>query len=145
MKPTKFAIAVALYNPANSKEVLAVKRPSDDDSLPNVWGLPAIVVKEGEMPEDAVKRLGVEKLSTKIKPDAYIGIMRADRGEYELILMDIRAELEGDEPSVQNATTTGTKYVEQRWTDDLSIFKEAATKGSLCSRILLTSKGLTWD
>ena len=55
MKPTKFAIAVALYHPVDKSKVLAVKRPANDDSLPNVWGLPAVVVKEGELPEDAVK------------------------------------------------------------------------------------------
>lgn len=145
MKPTKFAVAVALYNPGNENEVLAVKRPADDDNLPNVWGLPAVSVKDGELPEDAVKRVGVEKLATEIKPVSYIGVMRADRGDYELILMDIKAELVGNEPSVQNATTTGTKYIDQKWTDDYSIFKDAATKGSLCSRILLESKSLSWD
>ena len=146
MKEIKFAVAVALYNPNNSGEVLAVKRPdSDDRFLSGVWGLPAIVVEEGELPEDAVRRLGIEKLSTKIEPVYYLGIQYADRGEYELILMDITADLNGVEPSVTNAPTTGTKYVDQQWTSDFSIFKEAATKGSLCSRILLLSKGLHWD
>ena len=145
MKEIKFAIAVALYNPRNKEEVLAVKRPDNDDSLPGVWGLPAVVAKEGELPEDAVIRLGIEKLSTEIKPVSYLGIQYADRVGYELILMDIKADLKGNEPSVLNAQTTGTKYVDQQWTSDYSIFKEAATKGSLCSRILLTSKGLSWD
>lgn len=145
MKEIKFAVAVALYNPNNSGEVLAVKRPESDDRLSGVWGLPAIVVEEGELPEDAVRRLGVEKLSTKIEPVSYLGIQYADRGEYELILIDITADLNGEEPSVINAPTAGTRYVAQQWTSDFSIFKEAATKGSLCSRIFLKSKGLSWD
>jgi len=145
MKPTKFAIAVALINPNNASEVLAVKRPANDDSLPNVWGLPAIVPKDGELPEDAVKRLGVEKLATEIEATSYIGIKRSDRNTYELILMDIETELKGVEPSVKDATTTGTKYVDQQWTSDYSIFKEAAIKGSLCSRIFLESKEISWE
>ena len=145
MKPIKFAIAVALYSSVDKSKILAVKRPANDDSLPNVWGLPAVVVKEGELPEDAVRRLGIEKLSTKIKPISYIGILRDMREDYELILMDIKAELEGDEPSVHDASTTGTKYVDQQWTSDYSVFKDAAHKGSLCSRLILTSQGIKWD
>lgn len=145
MKPTNFAVAAIISNPNSLKEILAVKRPPDDESLPDVWGLPAVTVKEGELPEDAIRRLGVEKLSTKIEPISYVGIKRADRGSYELILMDIAAELKGQEPSVKEATTTGTKYVDQKWTNDYAIFEEAAKKGSLCSRILLESKGIPWE
>lgn len=50
------------------------------------------MVNEGELPEDAVRRLGVEKLTTNIEPVSYLGIQYADRGEYELILMDIKAD-----------------------------------------------------
>ena len=122
-----------------------VRRPADDESLPNVWGLPAVNVAEDELPEDALRRIGVEKLSTTIEPISFVGVKRAEREKYELILMDIKAELVGREPSVFDATTTGTKYVDQRWVSDYSIFKEAAGKGSLCSRIFLESKGIQWE
>lgn len=144
MKPTKFSIAVVLLNPENTSEFLAVKRPPDDDSLPNVWGLPALTVKNGELPEEAVTRLGIEKLATNIEADSFIGIKRAERTIYELILMDISAKLKGIQPSVKDASTSGTKYVDQKWTSNYDILKEAASKGSLCSRIFLESKGLTW-
>lgn len=145
MKPAKFAIAAVVWNPQNRSEVLAVLRPPNDDSLPNVWGLPAVVVKEGELPEAAIKRLGIEKLSTEIRAVSYVGIQRIERQDFELILMDIEAELIGIEPSVLLATTTGTKYVEQLWVSDYGIFKEAASKGSLCTRIFLESQGVTWE
>jgi hypothetical protein len=45
MKPTKCSVAVFLINPQNENEFLAVKRPADDDKLPNVWGLPAVTIK----------------------------------------------------------------------------------------------------
>lgn len=145
MKLTKFAIAVVLVDPTDQTKVLAVKRPPDDDSLPNVWGLPAVTVMDGELPEQAVERVGREKLFTKIRPVSYIGVMRAEREKYELILMDIRAALEGPPPSVIDAPTRGTKYVDQRWTNDYEIFIEAASKGSLCSRVFLQSQGLSWE
>lgn len=144
MKPTRFAVAVVLINPKNEKEILAVKRPPGDVSLPNVWGLPAVTVKEGELPETAVRRVGQEKLATKIEPVAFIGIKRSDRGGYELILMDVAARLNGREPSVVAAETASTKYVDQRWTDDYSIFKEAAAKGSLCTQIFLESRKISY-
>ncbi len=145
MKPTRFSIAAIIVNPNNDAEVLAVKRPPNDDSLPNVWGLPAVTPVERELPEAAVKRLGIEKLSTEIESVEYVGIKYTERSTYNLILMDIQACLVGREPSVKNATTTGTKYVDQQWTSDYSIFKEAASKGSLCSQIFLESKGVAWN
>ena len=144
IKPIKFVIAVVVINPENALEVLAVKRPSSDETLPNVWGFPAVAVKDGELPESAVRRLGIEKLATEVESISYIGIQRADRSTYELILMEVRGALKGGQPSVKDATTTGTKYVDQQWTSEYAIFKEAATKGSLCSRIFFESKGLTW-
>ena len=144
-KETKFVIAVVLKNPANSQKVLVVKRPPEDDSLPNVWGFPAVVVQNNELPEAAVERLGIEKLNTEIIASSNVGIMRADRGEYELILMDIEASLLGTEPNVWDASTANTKYVDQQWVTDYSILNEAASKGSLCSRIFLSSKGMSWE
>lgn len=145
MKPTKFSIAVAIFNPDNNSEVLAVKRPPTDDSLPNVWGLPAVTPIDGELPETAVKRLGIEKLVTNIEAVSYIGIKYTERSAYNLILMEVEARLIGESPSVKDATTIETKYVDQQWTSDYSIFKKAASKGSLCSQIFLKSKGISWD
>lgn len=145
MKPIKFAIAAVLVNPRNNLEVLAVKRPPHDKNLPNVWGLPAVIVKDGELPEEALKRLGVEKLSADIFPVSYIGIEHTDRKDYELILMDIEAELKGGKPSALNATTLDTKYIDQQWVSDFNIFKDAASKGSLCSRVFLKSRGISWE
>lgn len=145
MKQVKFSIAVVILNPKNSSEFLAVKRPSDDDSIPNVWGLPAITIKNGELPEEAVKKLGIEKLGTDIEAISFIGADSAEKDSYKLILMDVLAELKGKQPSVDKAFTSGTKYINQQWTSNYDILREAAKKGSLCSRIFLKSKKLSWQ
>ncbi len=137
MKPTKFSVAVFLINPENIQEFLIVKRPPDDERLPNVWGLPAVTIKGNELPEDAARRIGKEKLNTEIKPIGFLGIKRVDRGDYDFILMDIKAELIGPQPLVKEAVTQNTKYVDQQWVSDIDILKEAASKGSLCSQIIL--------
>lgn len=145
MKQIKFAVSAVIFNPQNPQEVFAVLRPPEDESLPNVWGLPAVSVKAGELPETAIRRLGKEKLGTEIEPISYVGIQSIDRGDYELILMDVEARVVGNDPSVMEATTSGTKYADQKWTEDYSLFKEAAKKGSLCTRIFLESKNINWS
>ena len=136
----KFSIAVALVNPKNRKEILVVKRPIDDDKLPNVWGLPAISLMKNELPEAAVRRLGREKLDVEIEPMETIGIKYADKGEYQLILLEIKCKLLFGKPDVWRAETKATKYVDQRWTEDYSILKEAADMGSLCSQIFFEAE-----
>lgn len=137
MDRIKCSVAVYLLNPKNEKEFLAIKRPSDDDALPNLWGLPAVTLKQYELPEQAVIRIGIEKLNTIIEPVSFLGIKSANRKSYKLILMDIKAKLIGHEPVVADSKTKNTKYVDQKWTSDLSLLKESASKGSLCSQILL--------
>ena len=144
MKPTKCSVAVFLVKPTNDKEFLVVKRPPDDDRLPNVWGLPAVTIKDEELPEQAVSRVGVEKLVTEIKPIGLLGIKSADRGDYQLILMDIKAKLIGSEPNVKNSVTQSTKYVNQKWVSDYNVLKEAASKGSLCSQIVLDLQNISY-
>ena len=104
-KPIKTSVAVFLLNPDDSSKFLIVKRPNDDDSLPNVYGLPAGSIKEGELPEQVVKRIGIEKLNTEIEATKFIGSKYIDRGAYVLILMDIDAKLIGKEPDVLSAVT----------------------------------------
>lgn len=143
MKPFKFSVAIALKN--NKGEILAVRRPSHDDSLPNVWGLPAVTIRPSESPEEAAKRVGSEKLACTVEPVGFIGIKSAERKSFRLILMDIEAKVATGNPQVTASQTTATKYIEQKWTNDISVFKEAAQKGSLCSQILLDSAGFNYQ
>lgn len=117
--------------------LLAVRRPLDDDSLPGIWGLPAVTLKEGELPEEGLRRLGVEKLNVTLEPRRLIGIKAADRHSCQLILMDIEAVVVEGTPAVRAATTDATRYIEQQWVEDLGIFAEAAANGSVCAQVLL--------
>lgn len=136
-KPVKFSVAAVIRD--EDGRFLAVRRPPDDDRLPNVWGLPAVTLIDGELPESAVSRIGREKLGVGLRPKRFLGVQSADRGDYELILMDIEARIVEGEPDVHLATTSATRYVDQRWTADLELLVDAARRGSLCSRIFLES------
>jgi ADP-ribose pyrophosphatase YjhB (NUDIX family) len=142
MKPVRCSVAAVLRNPENAREFLAVRRPPDDDRLPNVWGLPAVTLAPGELPEAGLRRIGREKLGAEIEPTRFVGIKSMDRGDYELILMDMEAGVVSGAPSVLLAETTATRYVDQRWTDDLLVLREAARRGSLCSQLLLEASGI---
>jgi hypothetical protein len=140
----RFAIAVVLICPDDDSKFLAVKRPSSDEIMPNVWGLPAITLNNAEIPKIATSRLGKEKLNTDIQFMGSIGLDTSNRRNYQLILMDVVAKLISGEPSVIDAITKHTKYTDQVWTNDLFLLEKAASKGSLCSRILLRSFNLSF-
>lgn len=137
----KCSVAAVVRSPAHPGAFLAVRRPPDDDRLPDVWGLPAVTLTDGELPEDAVRRLGREKLGTELEARSFVGIRAADRGDYLLILMDIEAEVTGPAPDVHAARTPATAYVDQRWSESVEILREAAERGSVCARILVEAGG----
>lgn len=122
---------------------LSVRRPQDDEHLPGLWGLPAVTLTAGELPEAGLRRIGREKLGVEITPIAFVGIDTAERGDHRLILMDLEALLVEGLPDVDAATGRGTRYVAQRWTSDVETLREAAERGSLCCRILLNHSGRT--
>lgn len=135
-KPIRCSVAAVIRQPGGIP-FLAVRRPPDDDKLPGMWGLPAVTLRPGELPEDGLRRIGHEKLGIRLDPIRFVGIQAADRGAYELILMDIEATIADGDPDVYAATTTATRYVDQRWATDVGILREAAAMGSLCCTILL--------
>ena len=142
-KPIKCSVA-AVIRRRGAPEFLAVQRPPDDDHLPDAWGLPAVSLGAGELPESGLARLGREKLGVELEPVRFMGARAADRAGYQLILMDIEAELKSGEADVHAATSTSTRYVDQQWTNDLTMLVPAARLGSLCCQIVLDGHGISY-
>lgn len=142
MTPIRYSVAAVIRRWGEDDEFLAVQRPPDDERLPDAWGLPAVSLRPGELPEAGLRRVGREKLGVELEPLRLIGIRSMDRGDYELILMDIEAGILAGDPSVFAAKTRSTRYVAQRWTADLGLLRDAARRGSLCCRILLEESGV---
>lgn len=140
MKRTENAVSYVIYD-EDGKMILAVKRPKDDE-LPNVWGLPAGTVREGENPEQAVVRSGKEKLGVALEVKGMLNEGEIERETYILHMNLYEAEIREGEPKVPQASG-GTQYVEWKWAEPGEL-KEAASKGSLCSRLLLEKKGIRW-
>ncbi len=142
-KPLEYAVAVILKRPNNPEEFLMVQRPAVDPHLANVWGLPAVMLKPGELPEHAAIRVCVEKLNCDAVAVRFIGAMHQTRGEFDLCLIDIEVELRGsDDPDVTLAQTNGIKYTAQKWTRNVADLLPAAQKGSCCSMLYLTDRGM---
>ena len=136
MKPIKYAISFVIYSQDPSK-FLIVQRPSDDENLPDIWGLPAGSVKDNETFKECVIRSGREKLGVELKPTKFIGRNNIERENYILHMEVYEAEIVSGEPEVPQSIQGITQYQKWRWgvSSDL---KNAASKGSLCSQIYLS-------
>ena len=114
--------------------LLLVRRPDDDEDLPGAWGLPAATLADGESEEDAVRRAGRDKLGVEVRPLRAVGV--------EGFMTGWEAELVSGEPAVPQPGPH-TQYAELRWGDPSELVP-AARRGSLCSRVLLRTRGLDW-
>ena len=96
------------------RHLLVVKRPPEDERLPNVWGLPAATLRVGESYEDAAVRAGQEKLGVKIKIVGKIAEGTADRGDHILRMKEFEVEIADGTPSVpQSIAQPGAQPITQ--------------------------------
>ncbi len=70
LKWPKHSVSLVIEGPEG---LLLVRRPDDDESLPGVWGLPAVSLAPGESEEDAVRRAGRDKLGVEVEPLEPVG------------------------------------------------------------------------
>ena len=131
----KRSISLVIERPGG---VLLVRRPDGDESLPGVWGLPAVSLREGESERDAVLRAGRDKLGVEVEPITPVG---ADEGG-GVAMRDWSVRIVEGEPEVPQAGD-GTQYVGLRWGAP-SELAPAARAGSLCARVLLRAVGSSW-
>lgn len=139
VKPIHVAVALVIYNPERTK-VLSVQRPENDPHLPNIWGLPATNLNEGETFDEAIIRAAKQKLGVEVKIIKEIGEGSLDRPGYTLQLKDFEVEVVLGEPVVPQPFTGITQYQAWKWIHHKQ-FIDAAKKGSLSSRIYLNYIG----
>ena len=141
MKPMRNAISYVIYNKDKSK-FLSVKRPEDDNDLPNVWGLPAGNVKDGESFEQAVLRSGKEKLGVELEIEDIVDEGDIERNNYVLNMKLYETKIVKGEPRVPQQAE-GTQYQDWKWATSEEL-KEAAQKDSLCCRLYLSGLNEKW-
>ena len=139
MTPLKRSIALVIERPDG---MLLVRRPDGDESLPGLWGLPAVTLEPAETEEEAVRRAGLGKLGIRVRPLRPVGAAEDERPGYRIRMRDWCAQIESGEPHVPQSGA-GTQYVALRWGDPAEL-APAARAGSLCCRVLLRSRDLVW-
>lgn len=120
--------------------LLVVRRPPDDEELPGLWGLPAGSLRPGEGWKEAVVRAGREKLGVELEPTALLAEGTTERADYVLHMRLYGARIVEGAPSVPQPVDGITQYTAWRWAPAARL-REAADRGSLCSRLCLKALG----
>lgn len=139
----ELAVAVAVFRGRERRQVLAVRRPDEPgEELPGVWGLPAATVGPEESPEEAVRRLGRQKLGLELEPVAVLAEGQQDRGGGTLSMLLYEARARGLPPRLRRPRdpTGVTYYTDWKWAEPGELLP-AAQRGSLCSRLFLQAAG----
>jgi 8-oxo-dGTP diphosphatase len=144
MKPNKGAVSLVITD--NDNNFLAVKRADDpSDDLANVWGFPAVTLKQDESHQEAALRVGRQKLGVDIVLGEKIGDSTHDRNTHILHLTDYEAKITSGTPITPQPDLSVSQYAECKFTNDPTILFEAARKGSQCTQLFLESKGVDWQ
>ena len=135
----KRCVALAVMNRDCPSKILLVQRPEDDQEFPGTWGLPAASLRPEETPERAARRIGTQKLGTKIRLGTMVACGRQQRAQYTLEMSLYEAKVDRSPLSLPTGPGRGPKvtlYTGWRWgvSQDLT---GSALRGSLCSQLLL--------
>lgn len=136
----KRSISFVVRHPTDASRVLAVRRPPDDDELPDAWGLPAGSLRDDESWDDAVLRAGRDKLGVELEIGDVLEEGGLEREGYALRMRLYEASIARGEPSVPQDSAGVTQYTETAWAM-AATFEPAARAGSLCCRLFLRSLG----
>lgn len=138
-RPLERAVSFVVLRPGEGDarpELLAVRRPPDDEDLPDAWGLPASTLTGDETWEETVRRAGREKLGVELEVGRVLREGELERDGCTLRMRLYRAEIREGEPDVDQPTEGVTRYVDWSWSPPGRL-EPAAARGSLCSRLCL--------
>jgi len=123
--PIKHSVAVMIFR---GDQILAVRRPDDDEELPGIWGLPAGTCRGTESIEDVIRRIGHDKLGVTLSPTRKLSSGTQDRTTYRL-------EMELWEATMEGIPT----HPQWQWSG-LDLLNPGAANGSLCCALAIKSK-----
>ena len=135
---TRRSISFVVRHASSPELALAVRRPPDDDDLPNAWGLPAGSLRGDESWEDAVRRAGRDKLGVELDVGDVLEEGTLERAGYALHMRLYEARIASGTPAVPQDATGVTQYTALDWLP-IERFVPAAEAGSLCCQLYLKS------
>src|SRR6185436_2370507 len=125
MPPVKHSVAVMVVR---GEEILAIRRPADDDELPGVWGLPAGTIRGEETTGELIERIGRDKLGVRLTALRKAASGFAERPKYRL-------EMDLWEVSMEGTPT----YQEWQWAS-VELLSPGMASGSLCCQLAVQNK-----
>ena len=137
------AVSVIIYEDTSRVRVLAVRRPEDaGESFGGMWGLPAATLGADETVEEAVRRLGSQKLGMTLEISGEIGRGKQEREGGTLSMVLYEAWAREREPGLARSGLADgvTYYTAWKWAD-AEVFAPTAEAGSLCCRLYLDGMG----
>lgn len=141
------AISAAIFSP-NKDTVLAIKRKNHPtDILAGLWGLPAVSLTTLETDAHGVARIGWQKLGTSVQPIEFIGQKSHPRSQNLLLTMrlwECSIEHDPDFSRRDMANSHVNQYADWQWMEP-KVLIATAQKGSLCTQLLLESKGIIYE
>jgi ADP-ribose pyrophosphatase YjhB (NUDIX family) len=139
--PMSEVVAVAVYEHGSRGRVMAVRRPEQEgEAFGGMWGLPAATVGAGETVEEAVRRLGRQKLGMTLEAVRELGRGTQAREDEELSMVLYEARAAEKEPRlVSNGDEDVTYYTDWKWAD-AEVFVPTAEAGSLCCQLFLDAE-----
>ena len=132
----KRSVSLAITDDARPGDVLLVQRPSDDDELPDVWGLPAASLRDDESWADAARRAARDKLGIEVDIGAVLEDGNCERASYQLQMRLLHATIRQGLPAVPQPHADVTQYQSWRW-GAIAELRRAADCGSLCAQLCL--------
>ncbi len=136
VRAVKRSVSFAVFHPLDVSLVLVVQRPSDDEDLPDAWGLPAGSLRPGEDWAEAVRRAGREKLGVQLEVGPELNRGTLERTAYTLEMRLFQARILSGAPAAPQPVPGVTQYQSWRW-GTAAVLEPAAAAGSLCSRLFL--------
>ncbi len=136
MKPIKRSVSFAIFRPGRPDELLVVRRPPDDEDLPDLWGLPAGSLRPGEDWAGAVRRAGRDKLGVHLAVGPELNRGTLERAGYTLEMRLFEATITSGSPSAPQSVAGVTQYSAWKW-GTAGDLVPASVRGSLCSRLFL--------
>lgn len=143
----RIAVSTVIYNKKRGKVIGTLRANDPTDRLANLWGLPAASLRGTEIEEDAIKRIGWQKLGTTITPVQLLGQKTeiiSDGVRLTVRLWEARARSLPNFKLRDENEAGVSQYVTWRWMSP-DEFVPTARKGSLCTQILLQKEGVVYE
>jgi ADP-ribose pyrophosphatase YjhB (NUDIX family) len=126
---------VIFRDPGTLSELLVVRRSPNDRYFPNMWGIPAGTLRNGEGCEEAIQRTAKHRLGIEVEVLGERAAGSSDRGTHVVEMRLFEARIVTGDPHIRDPNLEGHGYTEVQWGKP-DILQATRERGSLCCRLV---------